>query len=251
MYTNIGKDGFNNRHALGIDLSALFSIYLFNHLFGEINALSTGRYHEILPLGRFIVEATAPGFAACTAFLICNVSSIDVSSVHASFAVKIQNLALRTYILVGLFLIRKIIQSEFLLPFGSMAFLAGKSRISGSELIVRDISIQTLLFACLHIGRTMIITVRREGLFLEVILPKSDLLHVLFGPLNHRPNMVMILTISKSLSMNNDLMFFVRQSLPIVSLDGPVGSCHFGGFIVRDITLDLPAFAPYLRTVLC
>ncbi len=49
--------------------------------------------------------------------------------------------------------------------------------------------------------------------------------------------MAMVLSITKGLTMDNNLVFIINEGLAVISLDGAVGGHHRGRVIVRNITL--------------
>ncbi len=81
------------------------------------------------------------------------------------------------------------------------------------------------------------------------MLTVADHLHVLFGSLNHRRHMLIILTVSKSLPMNDDLVQRIHQSLAIVALNVATGRLHLGRLVIGDVTGDLFALGPLLGLV--
>jgi hypothetical protein len=57
------------------------------------------------------------------------------------------------------------------------------------------------------------------------------------GSGDHGRDVAMVLAIAERLTVNDDLVLGINDSLAVISLDNPVGSHHHGRIIVRNITL--------------
>lgn len=116
--------------------------------------------------------------------------------------------------------------------------LIGEARVTRAELDIGDISIEALLFAESKIGMRKIIAVRCEGLACEVVGVLADLHHILLCSLHHGSQILVILR-AERLGVQDDLMLVIDQSLSVIALNDTMRGRHLGGFIIREIALDL------------
>jgi len=105
------------------------------------------------------------------------------------------------------------------------------------------------ILALVQVSRSMIIDIGNKDRILKVVFSLPDLLHVLFRPIKHRRNMMVVLPFAKRFGMNNHLMIPVHQCLTIIPLNGPVRGHHVGRLIICNIALDLFAHPSNLRII--
>ncbi len=147
---------------------------------------------------------------------------LDPSDFELEVITRWTNIPIRRLIVI------KSLQTKSLLPLGPIPSLGLIPWVPPAEESIRDIGIESFLFALLDIGPTMIIRVGRQDRSPKVILTVADRLHVLFGSLNHRRHMLIVLALSQGLPMNDDLMLGVHQGLAIVTLDIATSRLHLG-----------------------
>ena len=155
----------------------------------------------------------------------------------------------RTDITIGFLVVGEILQSKSLLPLGPIPSLGFVSRVPAAEKSIRYLGINPFLFALADIGPTMVIGVGRQDRSRKAVLTTADRLQVLLRPVKYRRHMLIILTVSKSLPMNDDLVLGVRHGLATVALDDTMGRVHLGRFVIGYVTRDLLASWPNLGLI--
>ena len=205
MDSDIGKNRFYDSQPLRVYLAPLLGVNLCDHLFGEVCTFSPNGNIEGPVTDILCPEASRPESAPTTVPLIAHVLSVKITRVLDSSDFELEISAGRADIAVGLFVVVESLQTKSVLPFGPIPSLGFVPRVPPAEEPIRDIGIDPFLFTPADIGPTMIIGVGRQDLSRKVILTVADELDVLFGSLKHWRSMLIILTLSKGLSMNDDL----------------------------------------------
>src|SRR5437773_1209363 len=125
-----------------------------------------------------------------------------------------------------------------------------KPRITLSKQDVGHVAVNLLVKQQLHVLFGVKSRVGAKlGLFENVPLD-PDSFKILAGPFDHRLQQLVLLGLSKSLSMHHHLMLAIDRGYPIITLNHPMRALHLGALIVRQIALSGLATLAYFLLVL-
>ncbi len=109
MGSDVGKDRFGYREALRVDFSPPFTVNLAGHPLGEVSEFNPDGHPEISSFPSSSGQTPQPYRAALTISLLGHIYSAHHAICIGFFRYPSESLALRALIMIGSFLVKKIL----------------------------------------------------------------------------------------------------------------------------------------------
>ena len=155
VHTYVGKYRFNNGDSLGIYLTPLLGLDLFDHCLRYVIARCIHIVGKMALLRIFILQTLGSELTALAIGFVGYIPSQKLTFMPAGFAKSLQSFAIGTNIFILVTIVVKISECKLLGPW-PITKPTGKSLITVAEFVVRYISVQLLLVTFVYIGDTMV-----------------------------------------------------------------------------------------------